>query len=515
MCTGNSTPGRKLSGVALALLVMLGSPAAVRGQLAPPEVERSGKGIPALDRRLDRLLASGDYLLITSDTLIAATDTVLRSVLVLRATLTLEGTILGDLVEVGANIFLRPSARVEHDVINIAGGLYPSALAEVGGTIIDEPLAPYRLTRKGSGWLIEGTARTVYFELDGYKGFHIPTYDRVDAVGVRWGAAYVTSPDTMARTRVHGWAGYMSGRGALEGGAEVARRWESTTLEFGGANETATNDRWLRGDLTNSLGFLLEADDYRDYYLTRRLFLILGHDFGRGERRLTLALRGQLESDRSLQTVSAWTIFGGDDARPNPPIDEGSIAGLTAGVAGIWVGRRSAWSGESSLETAGKILGGDFAFNRFLLHGHFGMDAIANHALRFHWYFQGPVLGAATLPRQRWSTLGGTGTLPAYDIGEFHGDRVAFVESRYIIPLPKRWTLPILGRPDLEFAHAIGNAWTEGASPDLIQNLEARIQFSFIYFRIVTDPVHPSDTFKPDFGLSWPFSDRYPWRKSR
>jgi hypothetical protein len=307
----------------------------------------------------------------------------------------------------------------------------------------------------------------------------------------------------------------MSGRGALEGGAEVRRRWGPTTLELGGANETVTNDRWLRGDLTNSLGFLLEADDYRNYYLTRRLFLTASHDLGRGDRRLTLALRGQYESDRSLETVPAWTIFGGDDARPNPPIDEGSIAGLTAGVGGIWVGRKTAWSGESTLETAGKVLGGDFAFNRFTLHGHFGMDAIANHALLFHWYFQGPVLGATSLPQQRWSTLGGTGTLPAYDIGQFRGDRVAFVESRYIIPLPKRWSLPILGRPDLEIAHAIGNAWTMGMNPDLIQNLEARIQFSFIYFRIVTDPVHPGDTFKPDLGLSWPFGDRFPWRRFR
>lgn len=514
--TGRPDAGFSSAARQIATQLVAIHPAAIQPSAsAPPEVERSGKGIAALDRRLDRLLASEDYLLITRDTLIAATDTVPRSVLVLQATLTVEGTIRGDLVEVGANVFLRPTARVEHDVVNIGGGLYPSALAYVGGTTVNEPLAPYRVIRKGAGWLIEGTARTRYIELDGFKGFHIPTYDRVDAVGVRWGAAYVTSPDTMDQTRIHGWTGYMSGRGALEGGAGVLRRWGPTRLEFGGANETTTNDRWLRGDLTNSLSFLLEADDYRNYYLTRRLFLTLGHDLGRSERRLSLALRGQIESDRSLETVPAWTIFGGDDARPNPAIDEGTITGLTAAVEGRWVGHRLAFSGESTLETAGELLGGDFAFNRFTLHGHFGMDALANHALLFHWYFQGPVLGATSLPRQRWSTLGGTGTLPAYDIGEFRGDRVAFLESRYIIPLPERWSLPILGRPALELAHAIGNAWTQGVDPDLIQNLEARIQFSFIYFRLVTDPVHPSDTFKPDFGLSWPFNDQYPWRKSR
>jgi hypothetical protein len=476
-------------------------------------VERLGKGIPALDRRLDSLLAAGDFLLITRDTLIAETDTVPRSVLVLKATLILEGTLLEDLIAVEANLFLRPSARVGGDLVNLAGGLYPSALAQVAGTTIDEPLAPYNVTRLGAAWLIEGTRRVDHLRLDGFKGFHIPTYDRVDAVGLRWGAAYLSSPDTLAQTRVHGWTGYMSGRGALEGGGEVKRLFGRTSIALGAADETATNDRWIRGDFRNTLSFLWDGDDYRNYYLTRRAYLQLVHEIGRTDRSLALILRGQYEDDRSLRTVSAWTLFGGDDARPNPPIDEGVISGLTAEVAGRWVGGSLAWAGEGSLETAGDVLGGDFSFNRFVLLGLFGMDSLANHALFVRWYFQGPLLGAEALPRQRWSILGGKGTLPAYDIGQFNGDRVAFVESRYIIPLPERWRLPVLGVPDLELAHAIGNAWTKGMDSDLIQNLEMRVRFSFIYFYIATDPLHPSDQFRTGAGLSWPFDERYPWRR--
>jgi hypothetical protein len=471
-----------------------------------------GEGVPALDRRIEQVLQRGNYLLITRDTLIAAADTIPQSVLLLRATLTLEGTVAGDLVEVDANLFLRPFARIEGDLINIAGGLYPSALAEIGGTTINEPLAPYRVREMGGTWLIEGIQRVTHLELDGFKGFHIPIYNRVDAVDLRWGASYLFSPDTMAQTRLHGWAGYISGRGALEGGGELRRRTGRTTLALGGASETMTNDRWIRGTVMNSISFLLDGDDYRNYYLARRAYLRLAHDIGKRDRGLTLALRGQTEADRSLRTISTWTIIGGDHSRPNPPIDEGNITGLSAGFAGRWIGRRTAWFGAGDIETAGHVLGGDFSFNRFVLLGEFGMDALANHALFISWYFQGPFLGTAVLPRQRWSILGGSGTLPAYDIGEFRGDRVAFVESRYIIPLPRRWSLPILGRPDLELAHAIGNAWTEGESSDLIQNLEVRIQFSFIYFRIATDPLHPSDQFNVGVSLSWPFGGRYPWR---
>lgn len=475
-------------------------------------VARKGRGDPELDRRLDALLRAGDFLLVTRDTLISAHDTVPSSVLVLSATLIVEGRVAGDLVEVGANVFVRPGARIDGDLVNIAGGLYPSALAQVGGSVVDRPLAPYRVRREGEDWIIEGVRRVDRVVLDGFLGFHVPTYQRVDALGIRWGASYLFSQDTVAPTRLHGWIGYMSGRGALEGGAELSKRAGRTTIAVGAAEETATSDRWIRGDRRNSLSFLWDGDDYRNYYLTRRAYLLATRRFGVDERRIDLTLRGQLESDRSMRTVSTWTILGGDRSRPNPPIDEGEIAGLTLFADGIWVGRTLAWEVFGSLETAGHVLGGDFAFNRFVFFGDFGMDAFADHVLLVRWYFQGPLLGSTSLPRQRWSILGGSGTLSAYDIGELRGDRVAFAGSRYIIPLPRSWTIPILGRPDLEFAYAIGSAWTAGMDSDLKQNLEARIQFSFLYFYVATDPADAADRFKASVGVSWPFDDDYPWR---
>lgn len=545
MCIGNSTPGRNSSTrsgrvclprtlpgpavlVGLLLLALVGAwfpqPAlgttviSERGQgsTASPgareSVTRVGRGDPELDRRLDELLRTGDYLLITRDTLIGRTDVVPSSLLVLGATLILEGTVRGDLVEVAANVFVRPSARIDGDLVNLAGGLYPSALAQVGGAMIDRPLAPYRLVRRGDVWIIEGIRRVDHFVLDGFKGFHVPTYQRVDALGIRWGASYISSPDSLAQTRLHGWTGYMSGRGALEGGAELSRRLKATTLSLGAAEETATPDRWIQDDLDNSFYFLQAGNDYRNYYLTRRAYLQAVSRFGRGDRRIDFSLRGQIESDRSMRTITTWTIIGGDHSRPNPPIDEGTITGVALRATGIWVGQKLAWEGWGSFETAGQILGGDFAFNRAVIFGIFGMDALANHALFVRWYFQGPVLGSSNLPRQRWSILGGNGTLPPYDIGDFRGDRVAFVESRYVIPLPRSWALPILGRPDLEFAYGIGNAWTEGMDSDLIQSLEARVRFSLLYFYLTTDPLHPSDRFKASIGLSLPYGNRYPWR---
>lgn len=484
----------------------------VAEEAAADTVVRVGRGDPELDRRIDALLETGGYLLITNDTLIGPDDTVKGTLLVLGSTLILEGRVTGDLVEVAANVFIRPRARVDGDLVNIGGGLYPSSLATVGGATINRPLAPYRVEREGGVWRIEGVRKVDHFVLDGFLGFHIPTYQRVDALGIRWGASYLSGPDPDRRTRLHGWVGYMTGRGALEGGAELSRRQGATTLSIGAAEETATNDRWNRGDLRNSFSFLQDGDDYRNYYLTRRAWVRAARSFGRGPRSLEVALRGQLESDRSMKTVSAWTLVGGSRSRPNPPIDEGEIAGVALSADGGWIGERFAWEGFLTFETAGRILGGDYDFNRMALFGDIGLDAFRDHALFVKWYFQGPVLGSSGLPRQRWSILGGNGVLSAYDIGEFRGDRVAFAEARYVIPLPERWSIPILGRPYLELAHAAGSAWIEGEDSDLAQSIEARLRFSFIYIYLAADPADPSDQSKFSVGLSWPFGDRFPWR---
>jgi len=55
------------------------------------------------------------------------------------------------------------------------------------------------------------------------------------------------------------------------------------------------------------------------------------------------------------------------------------------------------------------------------------MKAIANHTLEIEANFRGPLPGTETLPLQRWTFVGGSGTLYTFDIAEFRGDRLAFV----------------------------------------------------------------------------------------
>ena len=123
---------------------MLASSAAVV-QAQQPVVRRTGHGTPALDVRIDRILSDPAYLILTRDTLIARGDTLAGPILSMANRLVVEGTIIGNLVVVDANVYLRPTTRIVGDVLNIGGGLYRSELATVTGSYNDQPLAPYHV----------------------------------------------------------------------------------------------------------------------------------------------------------------------------------------------------------------------------------------------------------------------------------------------------------------------------------------------------------------------------------
>src|SRR5690606_14780658 len=132
---------RPLATIAAALLVLLGS-AIAPAPTAAQRVERVGSGAASVDERLDEVLA-GRYLLVARDTTFGAADTVPGPVLVLGATLIVEGVVAGDLVAVDSEVYLRPTARIVGDAVNIGGGLYRSEHAVVQGLRIDRPEAPY------------------------------------------------------------------------------------------------------------------------------------------------------------------------------------------------------------------------------------------------------------------------------------------------------------------------------------------------------------------------------------
>jgi len=494
-----------------ALLAILLALTAAPSALPAQTVLLAGSGEPAVDRRLRELIDTGRFRLIRHDTLIAAGDTVAGSLLVVDATLYLEGTVRGDLAGVRSNLFLRPTARVHGAVINAGGGLYRSALAG-SGEVLDHPNATYHVAVIGDTLRITGRADGERgIALPGLLGLRPPTYDRVAGLTLPWGASWRFAPGGCDVGRLRTAIAYRSAPGDLAAAAALDLRRGRTRISAAAEQAYFTNDEWIRGDLENSLKFAWSGRDYRNYYRAERFYAEAAHA---GEGRVwawKAALRAGTEHARSLPARDPWTFFGDGD-RPNPPVDDGRINSIVGQGAIAWKGRSAALRLGSALEAATDLAGGDFSFARFILDGEWTMLALADHTLEIEWRFQGPLPGTRSLPRQRWTFVGGSGTLKTFPIARFPGDRLVFVETDYIIPFPPSFRFPILGEPHLEIEHAAAMAWTADVRPPLEQNVALRLQFFGFYARIVTNPARLTDS-ELDFGLEWPFNHSPRWER--
>lgn len=490
-----------------AVALWVGLLAAGPGPALAQVVETVGSADVALDRRLDRLLEA-DPLVITADTRVRVGDTIPGSVLVLDATVIHEGTILGDLVLVDAGAFVRPPAEVTGDLVNIGGGLYRSELARVGGTIIDLPEASYRVIREPDRIVIEAAEAPTRLVLDGWKGFRAPSYDRVNGVTAAWGAGYRLPRLRGATPAVRGHAGWRTELGEPVYGGSLAIRGRLGEVEGGYEKGWATHDDWRWGDLRNSLNYLWDGDDFRDYYEAERSWVALSREFGDESKWFFGALRleAQIENGRSLPGDEPWHLLG-DSVRSNPPVDPGRITSAIARLEVEWHGLVTDLVAGAEYEAAREWEGGDYVFDRATAWAGFGMQALMNHTLEIRAYGQLP-LGQDTLPRQRRTMVGGPGTLQTVPTAAYRGDHVLFVESRYSIPVPVAF--PLLGAPDFELVHAAGMAWLGDADPTLLQEVGAGIRFVIAYVQYMVQPEEPSrDTWL--VGIAWPFAPDFPW----
>lgn len=489
---------------ALAMFTLLcGDPSLATAQ----RVAFEGRGDIQLDRRIRDLLA-GDYRLVARDTLLARADTIRGPVLIAGATVRLEGVIAGDLLIVDANVFLRPPARVLGNVTNIAGGYYPSEQATITGSVDNHPNAPYDVIRTADVVRIMGVHRRSLLALEGFRGVLIPSYNRVDELTVGLGAGYYLPRAGLVEPLLRGSVSYHTGRGDWAGSGEVALIRGPAAIRLRAERATITNEEWIRGSLLNSTTVLWSGKDYRDYYEADRYSIAFHRAVPVASGEIAPRIMARVEDARPLRARDPWTIRTPDSIRVNPTIDRGRIA---SGVLGLRADlERPAFTAgfDAEVELAARALGGDFRFARFELTGEWAMQALANHTLAIDLHLQGPLPGTDSLPLQRRSFVGGSGTLYTFEIGEFRGDRVVMVETEYIVPLPVR--LPIVSTPTLDFLHHVGMAWNYQEDRRFEQNVGLRLRFPLVYVRVVTNPRDARDDI--EFGIGFNLPRRFPWQ---
>jgi hypothetical protein len=266
-----------------------------------------------------------------------------------------------------------------------------------------------------------------------------------------------------------------------------------------GGRATFSNDEWIRSTIVNSLAVIGVGSDARNYFRADRGTVALTYEvIGNGT---TLTPRVGLLHEDAWSTGSAephtsapWSFFGRTSdlkmRRPNPRVARGHTSSGMAGVNYTYDLNEMVVKLDANVEHAfdapqyvrGPELTGNFT--QITLDGQGTFPTIGTQSFSFRGH--GVMTPGDGAPPQRYAYLGGAGTLATVDLLALGGDRLAYVEGEYDIPLPGP-LLPFVGPPIIGVRYAAGAAGA-GSLPDFIQNIGASIGVKFIKLEYHIDP---------------------------
>lgn len=342
-------------------------------------------------------------------------------------------------------------------------------------------------------------------------GLRIPLYDRVDGLALPWGPKITLAG---GRFELDPTVTYRSHLGKFDPYAKANIRLaphDGLTVEGGTA--TFSNDEWIRNTIVNSVASFGVGSDARNYFRANRVTAELHHEFISDGTMFTPRI-GMLHED-AWSTGSAephssapWSIFGKTGVRKmrrsNPSIARGHTTSALAGASYDYDLKQMVVKVDGNIEHAfnapeytrrGKTTGN---FTQVTLDAKATFPTIGTQSFSFRGH--GLVSPGDGAPPQRYSYLGGAGTLATVDLLALGGDRLVYVQGDYEIPLAKP-ILPFVGAPIIGLRYAAGSAGA-GELPDFIQNIGATIGVKFIKVEYHIDPNYKKTAFTRKHAFS-------------
>lgn len=422
-----------------------------------------------------------------------------QTLIVLSRDVVVEGRVRGDLVVVGGDLYMHPGGSISGAATVIGGGVYTSALATIAGPARAFRDFTYDVAPIDGGFalryraLVPPPAAGISFP--GIFGLTLPTYDRTNGVSLGFaprysvaGAPLIIAPRVTYRSQL----GRFDPAIAAEYGLD-----DRTLIEVDAGRYTRSNEKWIRSDLINSLGFLWDGTDTRNFYRATRADLRVTRGWQSASGLLAPYVGLTVERGRSVRpdsfaTAAPWTIWNRGDGdrderfRPNPAIDPGDIQSAVAGVT--WAGSSSGlvWELRTDGELGSLTHSGTRTTQGF---GQLTVDGgLAFPTFKGQWLEAGGhvVTTAGDAPRQRWAYIGGSGTLPALDLLEEGGDQLIFFGATYQIPI-SRIQLPFLGPPIIGLREILGGA-AKGEFPTIHQSMGVRATVRRVFAEFLYDP---------------------------
>jgi len=490
----------------LALLVTAGS--------ASAQIVLADRGPGEPGRILEAAIAGPHTLMYSQEPVELPRDSVIdRTVIVLAPRATVASTVHGDVIVVGGDLFMHPGGNIQGRAIAIGGGAYNSTLATVRDGRLsfrdetfdlesDPDAGAYRLSYRSLRVDSEQALLTWPLRV----GLRIPSYNRVDGVVLPWGPI-VTLGD--GRFIVNPTITYRSHLGNFDPGIAIEADFGRLDVNVDARRGTFTNDRWIRGDLLNSLTTLAFGTDTRNYFRADRIEATAGVALAFGGFTFTPFLGGLFENAWSTGAslgpdTSVFSFFGKDDEgiyRPNPPILPGHITSLLTGFDGGWssgdfTSRLNARV-EYAIDAIPSTGTDESRFVQTTLDGSASFQTFGPQRLELksHAVFT----GGDSPPPQRYAYLGGSGTIPTLDLLEMGGDRLFFLDASYVVPI-ERFSFPMVGSPQIRLRFITGSAGLSEL-PDFVQNVGVRVGFPLLGVEYLVDPA--SGDSKLSFGFSW------------
>ena len=238
----------------------------------------------------------------------------------------------------------------------------------------------------------------------------------------------------------------------------------------------------MRGDIANSLSFFFAGDDFRNYYEADRVALFL-----RGTRtaRWSPIVEVEWEKARSLAASDQFVLFAGDEAIVNPEIDAGETVVLRGGVEVKRRTTETSLRARAVVEVADSSVAGDYSYTFGELRAAWAGPALIGHGVEAFALLRSDLSG--TLPRQRWTAVGGLATLPRVPLLAERGGRFVYGQVTYLVPV-ERFRVGLLGPPRLFLRAATGAAWNEGEPAGFETNLGAGVRLFVFELAVAVDP---------------------------
>lgn len=452
---------------------------------------------PGAGGRILREALAGPHRLIEPDTgwfVLRRDERVGTPLVVLGRTAAISGIVDGDVVVVDGDLHVRPGAHIKGRAVAIGGGVYPSMRSVVLRGTHSFRDNTFEISRTANGYrlayrsLREHATPALLFP--GMYGLRLPSYDRVNGVSLPFGPSFSFLGD---RGDVDVLLTYRSDLGkfdpAIVGGLLLSRRLR---LHAEAQRGTLTNEAWIWSNFVNSFSALALGLDTRNYYRADRAELTL-HRLWEGTRAQIepflggLAERGWSVGPAIGEQRGPWSIMRRKDLdalwRPNPTIGDGRITSALAGTSLQWQAQdvriRARTRGEMSLEAPGDLSFTQVTSNLDVAFPTFGEQ---EYNLDVHWV----TTFGDTPPPQRFSYLGGAGTLLFLELLEQGGDELLFIDQRYSIPLLRR-RLGIFGIPTLLLRHRLGSAGVSEL-PSFEQVIAVGVMLTLIRAEIHIDP---------------------------